>query len=127
MEKTGSEKNGVGCPDTNRLALDRTVLANERTYAAWIRTGLACLMSGLGVARFMLDTWSAWGIRIIVAVLIIFAAAAFLIAGWRYSHLHVRLHSLDIDMVPLNLVRLLSLILAVCAVFAFLVVWRIIG
>jgi len=26
--------------------MDRTILANERTYAAWLRTGLAALVTG---------------------------------------------------------------------------------
>ncbi len=107
------------------MALDRTVLANERTFAAWIRSGLACLVSGLGVARFMLDTWPLWSIRIIAVILILFSAAAFLLAGWRYRHLHLRLVHVDVDMVPLTLVRLLSLILAACSFLALLVVWRI--
>jgi uncharacterized membrane protein YidH (DUF202 family) len=29
-------------------AADRTVFAAERTYAAWVRTGLAALASGVG-------------------------------------------------------------------------------
>ncbi len=115
------------CPDRTRLALDRTVLANERTYAAWIRSGLACLVSGLGVARFMRDTWPLWSIRLIAAVLVLFSAAAFLLAGWRYRHLHLRLHNLDVDMVPLGLIKTLSLILALCSFLALLVLWRIIG
>lgn len=114
------------CPDRTRLALDRTVLANERTFAAWIRSGLACLISGLGVARFMLDTWPPWSIRIIAAILILFSAASFLLAGWRYHHLHLRLVHVDVDMVPLGLVRLLSTVLALCSLLALLVVWKII-
>lgn len=31
---------------TTRLAVGRTALAAERTYAAWVRTGLAALASG---------------------------------------------------------------------------------
>lgn len=30
----------------------RFTLANERTYLAWIRTGLACLAGGIGLAAF---------------------------------------------------------------------------
>jgi putative membrane protein len=35
-----------------RLALDRTHLANERTFAAWIRTGLSVGAVGIAVAHF---------------------------------------------------------------------------
>ena len=31
-----------------QLAADRTVFAAERTYAAWVRTGLVSLASGVG-------------------------------------------------------------------------------
>ncbi|HFQ89311.1 MAG TPA: DUF202 domain-containing protein [Desulfobulbus sp.] len=123
--KTGGSADN--CPDRTRLALDRTVLANERTFAAWIRSGLACLVSGLGVARFMRDTWPLWSIRVIAAILILFSAAAFLLADWRYHHLHLRLIHVDVDMVPPALVRLLSLILAACSLIASLVVWGVVG
>ena len=35
-------------PDRNDLAEDRTVLANERTFAGWMRTAIAAV--GMGVA-----------------------------------------------------------------------------
>ena len=126
MDKA-TERPAETCPDRTTLALDRTVLANERTLAAWIRSGLASLVAGLGVARFMLDTWPLWSIRIIAAVLILFSAVAFLLAGWRYHHLHVRLLHLDVDMVPMFMVRLLSIVLAGCSILAFLVLWAVSG
>ena len=36
-----------------RLAYDRTFLANERTYAAWLRTGLAIAAGGIAVAHLV--------------------------------------------------------------------------
>ncbi|HET6679760.1 MAG TPA: DUF202 domain-containing protein [Gemmatimonadaceae bacterium] len=38
-----------------QLAYDRTFLANERTYAAWLRTGLAIAGGGIVVARLIDD------------------------------------------------------------------------
>ena len=35
------------------LAADRNVLAAERTYAAWVRTGLAALVAGGGAKALM--------------------------------------------------------------------------
>ncbi len=110
-------------PDSTTLALDRTVLANERTYAAWIRTGLAALATGLGVARFMPDTLPLWSIRIISALLILVSTAAFLLAGWRYNHLHVKLAVLDVAMIPTFVVKILTLVLFLSALVAFLVIW----
>jgi putative membrane protein len=33
---------------TTQLAADRTVFAAEHTYAAWVRTGLLAMASGIG-------------------------------------------------------------------------------
>jgi uncharacterized membrane protein YidH (DUF202 family) len=42
-------------PDRPLDASRRTQLANERTYLAWLRSGLAALAVGLGVAKFLPD------------------------------------------------------------------------
>ncbi len=117
------DKNATDDIDLTNLALDRTVLANERTYAAWIRTGLASLVTGLGIAKFMTDLMPLWGIRILVAALIIFSAVAFLLAAWRYSHLHLKVSHLEVDAIPLAVVRGLSLLFVVCSLIALVSVW----
>jgi len=109
--------------DTNRLALDRTVLANERTYTAWIRTGLAALVAGLGIARFMLDAMPLWSVRVLTTFLILFSAAAFLLAAWRYENLHVEMAHLDVNMLPRATVKALSIVLAGCSFFALVGLW----
>jgi putative membrane protein len=38
-------------PDSPTDATRRTRLANERTYLAWVRTGITCLAAGLAVGR----------------------------------------------------------------------------
>lgn len=111
--------------DTNRtnLALDRTVLANERTYAAWIRTGLAALATGLGIAKFMTDLMPPWSIKAVSSMLIVFSAVAFLVAAWRYSHLHIKVARLEVDAIPLLLVRGLSILFVICSVIALVFLW----
>ncbi|MDU9007041.1 YidH family protein [Sedimentitalea todarodis] len=74
-------------PDSNDLAdtrtawaEDRTVLANERTFAGWMRTGMACIALALGLKAVFKDTdypLIAKGVAevfILVAVLIFWAA-----------------------------------------------------
>jgi putative membrane protein len=100
------------------MALDRTVLANERTFQAWIRTGLAALVSGLGVAKFLQDTMPLAVLLIVVSILILFSALAFLLSAWRYSHLHLRIEHLDIEATPVWLAKAISIILAGCSVIA---------
>ncbi len=122
MIDNNQKTTAVDIPQTN-LALDRTVLANERTYAAWIRTGLAALVTGLGTAKFMTNLLPIWSIRIIVTVLILFSAAAFLLAAWRYSHLHIKVSHLEVDTMPLTMIRSLSLLLAICSMIALSCLW----
>ena len=38
-----------------RLAIDRTILANTRTFSAWVRTGLSSVLAGFAVVKFMGD------------------------------------------------------------------------
>ena len=109
--------------DTTPLAVDRTLLANERTYTAWIRTGLAALVSGLGIARFMLDLMPLWSLRVITLLLILFSAAAFLIAAWRFENLHVGMAHLDVSTVPIRVIKLLSYVLAGCSLLALIALW----
>jgi putative membrane protein len=65
------------------LAADRTVLAAERTYAAWIRTGLAALASGIGARALLQQVVPLWLASATGAILILFAAFAFVAAVWR--------------------------------------------
>ncbi|RUM35666.1 MAG: hypothetical protein DSY57_06725 [Desulfobulbus sp.] len=114
-------------PNNTTLALDRTILANERTYAAWIRTGFAALATGLGVERFMLNTIPLWSIHLIATLLLLFSAASFLLAGWRYHHLRIKLDNIDVDMVPMPVIRMISLTLAACSLIAIVVLLKIAG
>jgi putative membrane protein len=113
-----------GTTNQINLALDRTVLANERTYAAWIRTGLAALATGLATVKFLTELLPVWSIRMIATVFIGFSAAAFLLAAWRYGHLHIKVSHLDVDVIPLFLIRGLSLVLACCSIVAIVYAWN---
>lgn len=74
-------------PSSNELAEtrtawaeDRTMLANERTFAGWMRTGMACVALALGLKAVFKDTdypIVAKGVAevfIVVAILIFWAA-----------------------------------------------------
>ncbi len=70
---------------TTRLAADRNILAAERTYAAWVRTGLFALASGVG-ARALLDgVLPDWLVRADASLLIAFSAFCFGAAAWRQT------------------------------------------
>jgi putative membrane protein len=52
----------------------RYSLANERTFLAWLRTGLALIAGGLGVAQFLAPGWARTSLA--VALLILGGAVA---------------------------------------------------
>lgn len=83
MSKTDLPDN----PDSTELAdartawaEDRTVLANERTFAGWMRTGMACVALALGLKAVFRDTdyplvaKAAAEVFILAAILIFWAA-----------------------------------------------------
>jgi putative membrane protein len=65
------------------MALDRTILAAERTYAAWVRTGLAALASGVGARALLARVLPDWFGALTGSVLIAFSAFCFCAAVWR--------------------------------------------
>jgi len=64
-------------PARTEFAEDRSVLANERTYTAWMRTGFAALVSGLAVLRLLEHLLPHWGLRLLALGLIAYSAFCF--------------------------------------------------
>lgn len=65
----------------DRLALARTKLAYERTFASWIRTGLASLATGIGLESLSIDQIPTWITRGIATALLLFAIFCFFAAA----------------------------------------------
>jgi uncharacterized membrane protein YidH (DUF202 family) len=69
------------CSETNGSTLERTALAYERTYTAWIRTGLAAFGGGLGARALLGHDLPDWLVRVtsstlLMTSLLMFAASA---------------------------------------------------
>lgn len=64
-------------------AADRTVLAAERTYAAWVRTGLVALAAGVGAKTTLGGVLPDWAILFNATLLVLFSAFCFACAVWR--------------------------------------------
>ena len=64
-------------------AADRTVLAAERTYAAWVRTGLVSLVAGVGAKTSLGSVLPEWAILFNATLLVLFSAFCFGVAVWR--------------------------------------------
>lgn len=68
----------VELPFTDQLALDRTVLANRRTWLASARTSLVLLVSGVSFVKFFADEEMIW----LLGVVFMLGAAPVLAMGW---------------------------------------------
>jgi inner membrane protein YidH len=64
-------------------AADRTVLAAERTYAAWVRTGLVSLVAGVGAKTSLGSVLPEWAILFNATLLVLFSGFCFAVAVWR--------------------------------------------
>lgn len=64
----------------------RFTLANERTFLAWIRTGLALVVAGLAVTQFFRPFSIAYGRRIIGVPLIGLGAIVAFWCFWRWRN-----------------------------------------
>jgi putative membrane protein len=106
-------------------AEQRTLLANERTYAAWIRTGLTALAAGIAFERFIPGRIPGWSVRVIAVILMLFGAACFWLALWRYRHLGTRFpHLRTVTISPL-LIAALTLLLIAAALLALAGLWMV--
>jgi putative membrane protein len=75
------------------LAVHRTLLASERTFAAWIRTGLASTVAGIAVAQFLSNQGASWAGMAVAVMLIVSGGGLCLVAIWRYRRDRKRFRS----------------------------------
>ncbi|SPJ25778.1 DUF202 domain-containing protein [Palleronia abyssalis] len=104
-------------------AEDRTILAAERTYAGWVRTGLTAVVVAIGLqALFRLEE-PAWLPRAVASVFLLGALLVFL-AGWseaRISHRNFKTHGCRVQ--PFWRITLLTVILALGTMGTAAVLW----
>ena len=86
------------------LAEDRTVLANERTFAGWMRTGLAAIAVGVGFGALFRSMEPTWVPRLIATAFLLLGAFIVLTAERRASSVTARIspHYVSIAR-PMNL------------------------
>ena len=77
MDDTSPNKRDAFSETRAESAFHRTLLAEQRTYSAWVRTGLASCATGFGIARLMAEADPEWLVRCLAMLsLALFTAAA---------------------------------------------------
>ena len=78
-------------PSRTDLAEDRTILANERTFAGWMRTALACVAIGVGFHAMFLKMEPSWMPRAIATGFLLVAMVVIVSAERRATAVMERL------------------------------------
>ena len=75
------------------LALDRTKLANERTYLGYMRTFISLLVAGVGFIRFIEIEAAKY-----VGILLCFISPLFFIVGtWKYYSMKKKIRKQELS------------------------------
>ena len=78
-------------PSRTDLAEDRTVLANERTFAGWMRTALACVAIGVGFHALFPTMQPSWLPKAIATAFLLLAISVIVSAERRAAAVMERL------------------------------------
>lgn len=104
--------------NTATLAMQRNIMANERTFSAWLRTGLALIVAAIALPRIIhFVNWS-WTIKLVGVIFIIIAAAIFVVAYWRYEAESKKLMCAGAIMTPAWLLKILTILLMIISILS---------
>lgn len=110
-------------PSKDDTALDRTVLAEERTFSAWVRTGLAGVATGVAIVKLMPEAEPRWLLQLLGGVFIVVGGIAFGLGFWAYREALLKWKNTTPRAMPFWLIAGMSFLLLLSAVLAlFLVV-----
>jgi len=90
-------------PSRTDLAEDRTILANERTFAGWMRTSMAAVAIGVGFHALFGRTEPPWLPRAVATVFLLLAIVVIVLAERRATAVMDRLKAHEIETAkPIN-------------------------
>lgn len=90
------------------FAEDRTVLANERTFGSWLRTGLGAIGIGLGFHALFGRIEPLWVPRAIATAFLLIAIIIFVAAERRARIVTHRLHTHRVETVKTGVLRFIT-------------------
>ena len=104
------------------LSEDRTVLANERTFASWFRTGLGAVGIGLGFQALFSKIEPAWVPRLMATMFLLLGIFLFVAAERQACKVLSRLEAHSVKPFRNNRLRLITIFssLAVAGLIAAL-------
>ncbi len=105
--------------ENNKVARQRALLDSERTFSAWLRTGLASVIAGFGVSIFMASGTHSWLAPLVASIFILTGSVVYVLAFWSYQEAYKELRAEDFSRMSLWIPSLLVSILLVTSGFSF--------
>ena len=105
-------------------AHERTLLAKERTFAAWGRTGISAMAAGLAIAKLLGSVESPWIARILGMALILTGGIIYALGFLSYRNALKKLVEEGVRSTPLWAIGVITLLLMFSAVFALLLLFE---
>jgi inner membrane protein YidH len=102
---------------------DRTVLANERTFASWIRTGFAGIGIGLAFNALFTRIEPAWVPKLIATIFLLIAIVIFVAAERRACTVMRRLHAHQVAPIKMTNLRLITAAAVLATTALVAVIW----
>jgi len=90
------------------FAEDRTVLANERTFGSWLRTGFGAIGIALGFHALFGRLHPLWLPRVVATAFLVIAILIFIAAERRACVVHERLHAHRVQTIRITRIRLIT-------------------
>lgn len=104
-------------------AEDRTILANERTFAGWMRTGLAAVGIGLGFQAIFKEVEPTWLAKLAATIFICIGILTFY-AAWRSGTTVLsRLDSHAAQPLPRRRLGIISFLFSSGSLVLVIVIW----
>lgn len=116
--------------DSNELAEtrtdwaeDRTILANERTFAGWMRTGMACLGVALGLKAIFGGFSPTWVPKLVANVFVVLAVFIFWAARNKSCQTAKRMNEHSTNPQPSGNMTLIAIVLTAGAIGTGALLW----
>lgn len=110
-------------PSRTDLAEDRTILANERTFAGWVRTALACVAIGVGFQALFQRMNPPWVPRAIATAFLLLGIVLVVLAERRAAAVMTRLSTHVVETAKAMNLRLFTAIIALGATALIAAIW----
>ncbi len=106
-----------------RLAEDRTILAAERNYSAWLRAGLASFAVGVGFEAFMGHVHPPWVPKTVASVLILIGIGITWLGLIATRRTYARLHSHVTPRQSIWLLTVINFVLSLAGLATVAILW----